>query len=102
MRVSSLISSPYRVALSEWVRKLAVHFWIQSSVLASFPTPSGEAAYPFKAARTADFNLGQWLAYVVFSRYFFYPLDAMFEDFVFLANVPPVVSSILFQVFFFH
>jgi hypothetical protein len=26
----------------------------------------------------------------------------MFEDFVFLTDVPPVVSSILFQGFFFH
>ena len=44
VRVSCLTSSPSRVTLSEWVRKWAVHFWIQSSALASFPSPSGEAA----------------------------------------------------------
>jgi len=43
VRVSSLISNPSWVTLSEWVRKLAVHFWIHSSVLASFPSHKGEA-----------------------------------------------------------
>ena len=62
----------------------------------------GGLPFPFQAARTTNFNLGQWFACVIFSRYFLYPLDAMFEDLVFLANVPPVISSILFQVFFFH
>jgi len=43
VRVSSLISNPSWVTLSEWVRKLAVHFWIHSSVLASFPSLKGGA-----------------------------------------------------------
>jgi len=34
VRVSSLISIPSCVILSQWVRKLAVHFWIHASVLA--------------------------------------------------------------------
>ena len=62
----------------------------------------GGLPFPFKAARTANFNLGQWFACVLFPRYFLYPLNAMFENFALLTNVPPIISSILFQVFFFH
>ena len=55
--------------------------------------------YPFEAARTTDLDSSQWFARIIFSCYFFYPFDAMFENLILLTNVPPVVSSILFQVF---
>jgi hypothetical protein len=74
---------------------------IQCSGFPPYSIGKGGLPFPLKAARTADFNLGQWLACVIFPRYFIHPLDAMFEDFVLLADVPPVVSSVLFQVFFF-
>ena len=75
---------------------------IQCSGFPPYSIRKGGLPFPFQAARTADLHLGQWFACVIFPRYFLDPLDAMFEDFVFLADVPPIISSILFQVFFFH
>jgi len=57
---------------------------------------------PLEAALTADFNFSQWFARIVFSRYFLYPFDAMFENLILPANVPPIVRSALFQVFLLH
>ena len=53
----------------------------------------------FEAARTADFDFSQWFARIVFSCYFLYPFDAMFENLILPANVPPIIASALFQVF---
>ena len=53
---------------------------------------------PFEAARTIGFDFSQWFARIIFSCYFFYPFDTMFEDLILPANVPPVISSTLFQV----
>ena len=58
--------------------------------------------YQFEAARTADFDFSQRFARIVFSRYFLYPFDAMFENLILPANIPPVVTSVLFQVFLLH
>jgi len=54
---------------------------------------------PFETARTIDFDFSQWFARIIFSCYFFNPFDAMFENLILPANVPPVISSTLFQVF---
>jgi len=75
---------------------------IQCSSLLPFSEGGGGLPCPFRAARAADFNLSQWFTGIVFSRYFFNPFYAVFEDFVLLADIPPVVPTILFQVFFFH
>ena len=53
---------------------------------------------PFEAAWTTDFDFSQWFARITFSCYFIYPFDAMFENLILPANVPPVISSTLFQV----
>jgi len=50
----------------------------------------------------SDFDFSQWFTRIVFSRYFLYPFDAMFENLILPANVPPIVTSNLFQVFLFH
>ena len=42
---------------------------------------------PFKATRAADFNFSQWFASIVFSLYFLYPFDTVFEIFMLLANI---------------
>ena len=75
---------------------------VQCSGFPSYSVREGGLPFPFQAARATDLHLGQWFACVILFRYFLNPLDAMFEDFVFLADVPPIISSILFQVFFFH
>jgi len=54
---------------------------------------------PFETARTTDFDFSQWLARIIFSCYLFYPLDAMFENLILPANVPPVITSTLFHFF---
>jgi len=75
---------------------------IQCSGFLPFSEVGGGLPCQFKDARAADFNLSQWFTGIVFCRYFFYPFYAVFEDFVLLAYIPPVLPSILFQVFFFH
>jgi len=54
---------------------------------------------PFEAARTTDFDFSQWCARLIFSCYFLYPLNTIFENLILSTNVPPVISSTLFQVF---
>jgi len=54
---------------------------------------------PFEDARTTDFDFSQWFARIILSCYFLYPFDAMFDNLILPANVPPVISSTLFQVF---
>ena len=60
---------------------------IQNSGFPPNSNREGGLPFPFQAARATDLNLGQWFACVIFSRYFLYPLDAMFEDFVFLDEI---------------
>jgi len=57
---------------------------------------------PFKATRAADFDFSQWFARIVFSRYFLFPFDEVFENLILPANIPPVIPSALFQVFLPH
>ena len=46
---------------------------------------------PLEAARAADLDFSQWFARIVFPRYFLYPFDAMFENLILPANIPPVL-----------
>ena len=75
---------------------------VQCSGFPSYSVREGGLPFPFQAARAINLDLSQWFASVIFPRYFLNSFDAVFEDFIFLTNVPPIVSSILFQVFFFH
>ena len=55
---------------------------------------------PFKAAWRIDFDFSQWFARILFSCYFLYPFNAMFEDLILPSYVSPVISSILFRFSF--
>jgi len=57
---------------------------------------------PLEAARAADFDFSQWIARIVFTRYFLYPFYAIFEDLILPSNVPSVVTSALLQILLVH